>query len=1191
MQSPKPSRPTVGVLAGAQVFYGTILGNFIGLVLQGAHSAAQSCGCNLLLACGMEHSTISARPAWPVVTPETDFVPVGPWNTDGLIVVNPLLSETRAEYITHLRSSGHPIVFIASGGNGPTVTVDNAGGVHQAVRHLVDHGHRRIAFIAGRPDDLGGDSGIRLRAYQAAVRAYQLEADQRFIAYGYHGIEGGQRAMRQILSAGVAFTAVLASNDESAIGAMAALREAGLRVPQDIAIVGFDDSIEAVAQAPPLTTLHSSPFEMGFQALELVLESIAGRKQAQEIVQVPMRLVIRQSCGCQPNALPAPAFPAGAQPIASADRSSLAHQIRQAMADTVLAEAQRLSAEEVERLCQHMVEAFILSLERGEVTIFRQALEQALEQVALAKDDIQVWQAAFVTLQEGAVALLETIGQPAARRHVEEMLRLAQTAVGECVRRQYRRHVANQRWITDRMDLLNARLLTALDEAQIFEILAEHLPQMGIQQIAVAFFEAEGDDPVAWAWLHTVPERKDVNGRFASRRFPPPGLCAEPWSLALLPLAAQGNRTGCVIFDTAHLDVCATIVWQLRTFLRVVHLYREATQGRRLAEEANRLKSRFLSTVSHELRTPLGLVVGLSKILLHEGQTGRPETYQQDLKRIYASAEHLDGLIRDVLDLARSEMEQLQLVYEPLDLAEVFATVVAVGEQLACDKGLNWCAEIPDTLPKTRGDRTRLRQVALNLVSNAIKFTTSGSVTLRVAADSHTVTVEISDTGLGIPRAEQDVIFDEFRQSERTTARGYGGLGLGLAVCKRLVELHGGTIGVSSSGKEGAGSTFYFTLPVLTGQPGLHVRRTVAPEQTIVLLTEHAGRGQTLRQYLIGQGFAVRMLALDHAADWSADWLAAPPGAVIVERAIASERGWEMLKILREHPITQHIPVLFYTLEEAQASGSLLDLDYLTKPMHMADLARALERHGLNPAEGQAEKTVLIVDDDPGVLEMHARIMQMWSPVCRVWKARNGREAMELIRSTHLDLILLDLMMPELDGFGVLEMMQHDAISRDIPVIVLTGQVLTQEDMARLNRGVTNVLKKGLFSMEETLAHVGAALARNKHLGSEAQRLVRKAMAIIHEHSAEPISLKDIARSVGVSKEYLARCFHQETGVTLVTYLNRYRIDQAKARLEAGEQNLTAIALEVGFTSAPYFSRVFRQEVGVSPSAYRRAGR
>jgi signal transduction histidine kinase/DNA-binding LacI/PurR family transcriptional regulator/AraC-like DNA-binding protein/response regulator of citrate/malate metabolism len=1191
MQRTKHSRPTIGVLAGAQVYYGTILGNFIGPVLQGVHAAAQNRGCNVLLACGMEHSTISARPAWPVVMPEVDFVPVGPWNTDGLIVVNPLLSETRADYITHLSATGHPVVFIASGGTGPTITVDNAGGVHQAMRHLVEHGHRRIAFIAGRPDDLEGDSGIRLRAYQAALHDYGLVADHQFTAYGYHGIDGGQRAMRHILNSGVAFTAVLASNDESAIGAMAALREAGLRIPQDIAIIGFDDSLEAITQAPPLTTLHSSPFEMGFQALEVVLKSIEERQQENVIVQVPMRLVIRQSCGCRPDAVPALAFTIAAQQLSSADRSALAHQIKQAMAETVLAEAQRLSAEEVGKLCQQVVAAFMVSLERGEASSFRQAIEQALTQVELAEDDIHVWQAAFLTLEEGAAALLGTAGKPAAHHHVDAMLRLAQIAVSERVRRQYRRHMANQRWITDRMDLLNARLLAALDEAQIFEILAEHLPQMGIQQIEVIFFEAEGNDPVAWSRLHTVPERKHANWHFPSRLFPPLGLCDEPFSLALLPLASQSDRMGCVIFDTANLDICATIVWQLRTFLKVVHLYQEATQGRHLAEEANRLKSRFLSTVSHELRTPLGLIVGLSKMLLQGGETSKLETSQQHLKRIYASAQHLDGLIRDVLDLAQSEMQQLQLVPEPLNLAEVFETVVAVGEQLAGDKGLDWRAEIPDNLPRAWGDRTRLRQVALNLVNNAVKFTSRGGITLRVVADTQTVTVEISDTGLGIPRAEQGVIFDEFRQSERTTARGYGGLGLGLAVCKRLVNLHGGNIGVRSSGKDGAGSTFYFTLPVMAGMSDLDVREAVAPEQTVLVLTEPPGQGNTLRQYLIHQGFEVHVLSPDRSADWLADWLAAPPGAVIVERGMASEQGWGILKQMRENPRTQHIPVLFYTLEEEQSSGSLLALDYLTKPMHMAALAQALERHGLSAGEGQTQKAILIVDDEPGVLEMHAQIVETWSPAYRVWKARNGREAMEMIRSKHLDLILLDLMMPELDGFGVLEMMQRDQIGRDIPVIVLTGQVLTQEDMARLNHGVTNVLKKGLFSIEETLTHVEAALARNKHLGSETQRLVRKAMAAIHEHYTEPISLKDVARSVGISKEYLARCFQQETGLTLVTYLNRYRIGQAKARLEAGEQNLTEIALEVGFSSEPYFSRVFRQEVGMSPSAYRLAGR
>ena len=165
----------------------------------------------------MDSSSYTAsRPAWPVPSPEVDYVPVGPWNTDGLIVVNPLFSESRSNYIQGLIAAGHPVIFAATGEAGPTVAIDNVGAVRQALQHLMDHGHRQIAFIAGYPNDLTGDSGIRLKAFQQIVQEYGLASDQNLIAYGNHGINGGQQAMRQILGSRVPFTGVLASNDESA---------------------------------------------------------------------------------------------------------------------------------------------------------------------------------------------------------------------------------------------------------------------------------------------------------------------------------------------------------------------------------------------------------------------------------------------------------------------------------------------------------------------------------------------------------------------------------------------------------------------------------------------------------------------------------------------------------------------------------------------------------------------------------------------------------------------------------------------------------------------------------------------------------------------------------------------------------------------------------------------------------------
>jgi hypothetical protein len=190
------------------------------------------------------------KPAWPVPLPEQDYVPIDRWNTDGLIVVAPLHSQARSEYVQELIALGHPILLIGSGESGPTIVADNSGGILEAMRHLVSHGHRKIAFIAGSQDDLRGDSGERLRAYQNFCQSHNLENDPRLVAYSQHIYSGGYLAMQQILASGAEFTAVMASNDESALGAMEALSAAGLKVPQDVAVIGFDNRLEGAVQEP-----------------------------------------------------------------------------------------------------------------------------------------------------------------------------------------------------------------------------------------------------------------------------------------------------------------------------------------------------------------------------------------------------------------------------------------------------------------------------------------------------------------------------------------------------------------------------------------------------------------------------------------------------------------------------------------------------------------------------------------------------------------------------------------------------------------------------------------------------------------------------------------------------------------------------------------------------------------------------
>ena len=1194
------SRPTIGVLAGWQFYWTATPLSYLDPLYRGIRQAAAHHGCNLMLGCGMGTSAAASdpmRPAWPAPSPEADFVPIGPWNTDGLIVVNPLHSAERSRYMAEVRAAGHPVVFVGSGENGPAIVADNAGGIHAAVRHLVEHGHRAIAFVAGSPNDMAGDTGARLDAFTAALRAFDLPIERRHIAYGHHTFAGGQAAMQQIMAAQAPFTAVIASNDESALGAMQALRAAGRAIPGDVALIGFDDRPESAVQSPPLSSVHLPLFQMGAQAVDFLLRQIAGEAELPQAVKVGTRLIPRASCGCAGGGRLLPAN--ATQPVHAApgDRETGAESIARAMSTAVLTEAHALNAQDVLEFCRLLQAALASALTHDDETPWDAALDTLLERTEGAGDDAQIWQAAIATLADAPASWLPDAPTATQERRAAALLNGARVRIGEAMRRQHRHFVVGERWTMDRIGLLTANLLTARNEEQVFRMLAEHLPAMAIHDAWIAEFDPPGDSalPVpAQSTLRSLTAPASTSRRFATKDFPPPALFSpdEPFSLALLPLVGPRGQHGYVAFDSAHLMLYGAIVQQMAAALNSAQLYREATEGRRLAEEANQMKSRFLSTVSHELRTPLNLIVGTSGILLQESDerdTPLPDQMQRDIARIYGSAQHLTGLIGDVLDLASSDAGELRLVEEIVDLSLVLRMVEETGRRLAAEKGLEWRAEFPAAGAWVRGDRTRLRQIGLNLVSNAVKFTARGAVTLRVESSAGTVTVAVEDTGIGIPPDEQRAIFDEFRRTERSITRGYGGLGLGLAIVRRLVELHGGTIGLYSSGIEGEGTTVHFTLPtvaapVKAAPPPVN---PPAPERVVLVLGVERRAPERLAAHMNLRGFDVQAARPDVPEDWLSQLAAGRFSAVILNIGDAEDAGWRALTKIKENPATQDLPVLFYTA--APQGSAVLELDYLTKPIEVADLTRALDQRWLAADSERPGRVILVVDDDAETLEMHARIVEAHSRSNRVIRARNGREALAILQRVPVDLVLLDLMMPEMDGFGVLAAMHGEPATRDIPVVVVTGRTLTAAEMERLNRGVVSVLGKGLYSLEETLAHLDAALERQRKLSSDAQRLVRLAMAYLHEHYAEPLTRADIARHVGLDEDYLTYCFRQELGVTPIAYLNRYRVNQAKSLLTQTDKSVTFIAQEVGFTDSRYFSRIFRREVGVSPDAFRRA--
>jgi len=1086
----------------------------------------------------------------------------------------------------------------------PSLVLDNEQGLRDVMQHLVGaHNYQRIAFLydqrnltASRRRDSFEIVMDELDLFDPVLTGTQAELDARGLIPGRD------------------YQAVIAQSDEYAVRVIESFQERGLAVPSDVAVIGFNDGYTARGSLPPLATLRVPFRRMGRRAVQILAGQLAG-ESVPSLVTMPLQLVTRRSCGCiEPMAEQA----AAGREVSHQDSFT---QLLPAQRGALLAEMSRGMGTPIENLAarwaEDLLDLFLNELSGQDAALesgmpppgFLQDLSRLLQEALAEDSNISRWHEAVSTLRRHLLPRL----QPSQVQYAEDLWHQARVLVGQTAVRAeiHRSWQTSQR--TDTLREIQSSLLISADEQELLRNLAGGLPRLGISGFYLVRYE-QGFNPRGFSHLLLVYQDGQITELPVSeRRFPttqilPPHWLpqTQPYNLVVEALHLRDEQIGYLVFkteppeDASECDVFQALRVQISSALKGVSLRRELHEALQEAEEANVLKSRFLSMVSHELRTPLNLIVGLSEMALRQQRNTRKATLEALRKyheQIYISGQHLDRLIRDVLDLASSQVGQMRLISKPLDLVPVLEDAASMGSQLARQKNLDFKVDVPENLPPILGDKTRLRQVLLNLVSNAVKFTARGEVCLRAEVENlngeNEIIISVKDTGLGIPAEDQEKIFDEFSQSSRTAVRGYGGIGLGLAITRLLVEKHGGRIWVRSNGASegGSGSVFSFSLPVMssTVPPDLEVQSS--RQGKVLILTQKTGQVQELTDFLGQRGFIVEELFVDDGADILQDILLAPPGAVVLDLAPAAELGWEIMRELKQNPTTQDIPVLFFSLLIEDDAGSVVDLDYLTKPIGIEQLVEVLRRHGLLNAQRSTVYTILIVDDEPGILDLHLRMVQAELPSCQVLTASDGKQALELIREFMPDLVLLDLIMPVMDGFGVLRAMQSEASLRNIPVIVLSGQELTQTELERLNQGVAAVLGKGLFSRQEILERIEKTLSRSRRLGTEAQRLVHQAMAYIHEHYHESIARHDIASHLCINEQYLSRCFSKEVGIGPMAYLSRYRIQQAKHLLSCGEFSITQVALDVGFSSQSYFSRLFQQEVGITPSAYQRGER
>ena len=504
--------------------------------------------------------------------------------------------------------------------------------------------------------------------------------------------------------------------------------------------------------------------------------------------------------------------------------------------------------------------------------------------------------------------------------------------------------------------------------------------------------------------------------------------------------------------------------------------------------EVDRLKTQFLANMSHELRTPLNSIIGFSRVMLRGIDGPLTEMQNTDLTSIYNSGQHLLGLINNILDISKIEAGKMELSIEPVNLVDVAKTVMSTAIALIKDKPIKLESDVPQDLPTVMADQTRIRQIILNLVSNAAKFTEKGFIRLRMTPAPQEVLISVTDTGIGIPADKLGHIFEEFTQVDASTTRKYGGTGLGLAITRSFVEMHKGRIWVES--ELGVGSTFTFTLP----------REQAEPETPVGLPTDLEARGAgkklimcvdddptviTLyKRYLEKQGYAV--IGVTDSTKAVAEAKRLLPYAITLDVLMPNQDGWQTLANLKKTPEVSNTPILVCSIIQDKTKGfSLGAADYLVKPVTEDELLRALNR----VKRHKDIHKVLIVDDEPSALQLLRRILES-QPGFQVQEANGGEPALTSIQADKPELILLDLMMPEVDGFAVLEALKSNSATVDIPVIIVTAKEITQEDRERLDGHMVALFNKGMFTADELLENISQALANmNQEMAQEGKRV------------------------------------------------------------------------------------------------------
>ena len=529
----------------------------------------------------------------------------------------------------------------------------------------------------------------------------------------------------------------------------------------------------------------------------------------------------------------------------------------------------------------------------------------------------------------------------------------------------------------------------------------------------------------------------------------------------------QRRRKDGSLVDVEVLGVPVLVEGKLVGLMGLYHDISELTRARHAAEEANSAKSQFLANMSHELRTPLNAIIGYSEMLAEEVADIGHDELAPDLEKIRSAGRHLLALINDILDLSKVEAGKTELFLEEFEVAAMVEDVATTVRPLV-DKNANRLVLRMEQPGVMRADLTKVRQMLLNLLSNACKFTQGGTITLAVervavAGTVDAISFHVTDSGIGMTPEQMGKLFEAFAQAESSTTKKYGGTGLGLAISRRFARMMGGDVTVTSEVQHG--STFTIRLPAVTPEAEAARQRTTVLETgragTVLVIDDNAQARELIRRVLEDEGF--RVLEAADGAEGLALARSDPPDAITLDVLMPRMDGWAVLAELKADPLLADVPVIMLTMLDDRRLGFALGAtEYLTKPLDRERLRALVARYRRNGAHD-----VLIVEDDVDTRDLLRR--QLEADGWRVDEAENGRAGLDAVSRRVPSLILLDLMMPVMDGCQfAAELRRHEAW-RGIPVVVITAKELTSEERHALNGDVQGVLQKGALNADELL--------------------------------------------------------------------------------------------------------------------------